>query len=90
MTRGHRHFTSVLLAVALFSPVMFGGCAVRSSFRVYDPYYEDYHVWNHNEVAYYQRWEVETHRDHRDFGKRNSNEREEYWTWRHNRREDKH
>jgi hypothetical protein len=61
MTRGHRFVTSVLWAVALFSPVIFGGCAVRSSYRVYDPYYEDYHVWNHNEVAYYQRWEVETH-----------------------------
>jgi hypothetical protein len=31
-------------------------------------------MWKHNEVAYYQRWEVETHRDHRDFGKRDSNE----------------
>jgi len=64
--------------------VVLGGCAARASYRVYDPYYEDYHVWNRNEVAYYQRWEVESHRDHKEFAKRDSGEQKEYLTWRHN------
>lgn len=84
MSRGHRYVSSILLAVALFSPVVFSGCAVHASYRVYDPGHEDYHVWDSNEVGYYQRWEVETHRDHRDFHKRNSDEQKEYWNWRHN------
>ena len=55
------------------------------SYRVYDPYYTDYHVWNDDEVGYYNRWAAETHRDpHRDFRKLNKDEQKEYWTWRHN------
>jgi hypothetical protein len=64
MSRGCRYVSSILLAVALFSPVVFSGCAVRASYRVYDPGHADYHVWDGSEVVYYQRWEVETHRDH--------------------------
>jgi hypothetical protein len=89
MSRGHRYVSSILLAVALFSPVVFSGCAVRASYRVYDPGYGDYHVWDGNEVVYYQRWEVETHRDHREFKKRHADEQKEYWTWRHNHHDDK-
>jgi hypothetical protein len=89
MSRRLRYASSIFLAVALFSPIVFGGCAVRASYRVYDPSYEDYHVWGGNEIVYYQRWEVETHRDHRDFRKRHSDEQKEYWSWRHNHHEDK-
>jgi len=89
MSRGHRYVSSILLAVALFSPVLFSGCAVRASYRVYDPAHADYHVWDGNEVVYYQRWEVETHRDHREFKKRHSDEQKEYWTWRHDHHDDK-
>ncbi len=56
------------------------GCATR----VYDPYYHDYHTWNHGEDVYYSRWENETHRQHEDFRKRNSDEQKQYWDWRHN------
>ena len=90
MSRGNRYVSSILLAAALCSPVVFGGCAVRASYRVYDPAYEDYHVWDRDESGYYQRWEVETHRDHRDFAKRNSGEQKEYWTWRHTHSDEKH
>jgi hypothetical protein len=89
MTRGHRYGFSILLAVALGSPVVFSGCAVRGSYRVYDPAYSDYHVWNSGEVGFYQNWEVETHREHREFNRRNADEKKEYWTWRHNHHEDK-
>lgn len=89
MSRGRRSVSSILLAVALFLPVLFSGCAVRASYRVYDPGHADYHAWDGNEVVYYQRWEVETHRDHREFKKRHSDEQKEYWNWRHNQHDDK-
>jgi hypothetical protein len=75
--------TSGLLALALLSPVMISGCAAHGSYTVYDPYYRDNHVWDNNEVVYYQRWETETHREHRDFKKRNADEQKQYWDWRH-------
>jgi hypothetical protein len=90
MARGYKFILSVLLAGALCSLMIFGGCAARASYRVYDPAYGDYHVWDHNEVAYYQRWEVETHRDHREFAKRSADEQKEYFTWRHAHSEEKH
>jgi hypothetical protein len=90
MPRTHRTTSSILLALALFSPVLIAGCAARVSYRVYDPDHADYHVWDNDEGVYYQRWEVETHRDHREFKKRHSDEQKEYWTWRHNHHDDKH
>ena len=58
-------------------------CAEHHQYRVYDPYYTDYHNWDRNENGYYQRWADETHRD-RDFRKLRPEEQKEYWTWRHN------
>jgi hypothetical protein len=89
MSRGHKYLSTILLSAALFSPVVFTGCAARASYRVYDPAYEDYHAWDNHEGVYYQRWEFETHRDHRELKKRNSDEQREYWTWRHNHPDDK-
>jgi hypothetical protein len=90
MSHGYKCIFSILLIGALFSPVIFGGCAVRGSYRVYDPAYEDYHVWGRNETVYYQRWEGETHRDHREFRQRSTGEQKEYWTWRHAHHDDDH
>jgi hypothetical protein len=52
-----------LMGVAVSSPIIVSGCAEHANVRVYDPYYGDYHVWNHDEVVYYHQWVVETHRD---------------------------
>ena len=90
MFRGHRYISAILLALALFLPLVLSGCAVGASYRVYDPGYKDYHQWDNDEVVYYQRWEVETHRDHREFKKRHADEQNEYWTWRHNHHDDQH
>jgi hypothetical protein len=79
-----RFLSSLLLAAVLLSPVAITGCAARASYRVYDPYYGDYHRWDDHENAFYLQWEGETHRDHRDFDKRDRNEQKEYFTWRHN------
>ncbi len=73
------------LAAVIALSVLGLGCAEHHAYRVYDPYYTDYHVWNHDEVVYYNQWSTETHRDpHRDFRKIPPGEQKEYWTWRHN------
>jgi hypothetical protein len=76
---------SLCLAAALACSVAGMACGHPHYYRVYDPYYTDYHTWNHDEVVYYNRWSAETHRDsHRDFRKLPPEEQKEYWTWRHN------
>jgi hypothetical protein len=81
---GKSGFGALLLAAALASSLASVGCA-EHHYRVYDPYYTDYHVWNHDEVVYYNRWAAENHRDpNRDFRRLRPEEQKEYWTWRHN------
>jgi hypothetical protein len=83
MNRKSHFVSSLLLAAALASSALATGCA-HHYYRVYDPYYSDYHVWNDEEVVYYQRWARENHRDeHRDFRNLPAQEQKEYWTWRH-------
>ena len=70
MSRGSHPLSSLLLAAALASSLAGIACGDHHAYRVYDPYYTDYHVWNNDEIVYYNRWTVETHRDpHRDFRK---------------------
>ena len=80
MSRTQNGVSSMWRAVALFLPVVFSGFAIRASYFAYDLDYGDYHVWDSGEGIYYQRWEVETHRDQRDFHNGNSDEQKEYWT----------
>jgi hypothetical protein len=85
MSRGSHPLSSLLLAAAVALSVAGIACSEHHSYRVYDPYYTDYHVWGNDEVVYYNRWADETHRDpHRDFRKLPPEEQKEYWTWRHN------
>jgi len=78
-------FGSLLLAAALTSSLGALGCGEHHYYRVYDPYYTDYHRWDNDEVVYYRRWAAENHRDpDRDFRKIRPEEQKEYWTWRHN------
>jgi len=75
---------SLLLGTALASSLAGLGCE-HHYYRVYDPYYTDYHMWDRDEVVYYHRWADETHRDwHRDFRRLPPSEQREYWSWRHN------
>jgi hypothetical protein len=81
MLPARRVMIALLITGAIASPIAVTGCAPH---RYYDPYYHDYHPWNHVEIVFYQRWEVETRRDHRDWDSRNGDEQREYWNWRHN------
>ena len=87
-SRLHR-LSSLLLAGAVVSSLagVATGCGGggRHYYRVYDPYYTDYHQWNNDERYYYRQWADETRRDQRrEFRKLAPGEQKEYWTWRHN------
>ncbi len=77
----HRLLGVVLLFAVFVIAVGTVGCAGRV--RVYDSYHHDYHRWNNHEVVYYNRWETNGHRDHRDYNQRNADEQRDYWNWRH-------
>jgi protein-tyrosine phosphatase len=84
MSRASHSLSTLLLGAALVCSLAGLACE-HHYYRVYDPYYTDYHVWNNDEVTYYHRWADETHRDpNRDFRKLPKDEQKEYWTWRHN------
>ena len=80
MSSGSRWLSLVFVAGALVTPLVTTGCGGH---RVYDPYYSDYHRWDNHETVYYQQWETEGHRDHREFNQRNNDEQKDYWNWRH-------
>ncbi len=85
-----RSLSPFSVAATIAISILTVGCA-EHHYRVYDPYYSDYHVWNNDEVGYYHRWAVETHRDpSRDFRKIPPAEQKEYWTWRHNNSGNEH
>jgi hypothetical protein len=85
MTRGSHRLSALLLGAVLSSSLAGIACGDHHAYRVYDPYYTDYHSWDNNEVVYYNQWTAETHRDaHRSFKKLPPGDQKEYWTWRHN------
>jgi hypothetical protein len=84
MKGNSRFILSLFLAAALASATLGVGCAEHHYYRVYDPYYSDYHEWNGDEVVYYHQWANENHRDaNRDFRHIPPEEQKEYWNWRH-------
>jgi hypothetical protein len=79
----NRHFRGALMTAALLSAAMITGCSAQVGYRVYDPYYSDYHVWGPGERVYYNRWVAENHRSNVDFRKLKPEDQHQYWTWRH-------
>ena len=79
MRLSHRMIGMTLFAAALASPMAMTACA---SGGLYDSYGQEYYGWNAGEDRYYRRWEIETHRDHRAFNRRSSEEQRAYWGWR--------
>ncbi|MGH9502411.1 MAG: hypothetical protein ACRD20_06140 [Terriglobales bacterium] len=84
-----RYLSSLLLAAAFLVPAVTAGCATRS-YRVYDPYGNDYHRWDRNENVYYRQWEVQNHRNDGDFRRLDRHQQEEYWKWRHSHEDHDH
>jgi hypothetical protein len=82
----HRLITPFTTVVLFAAPITLGACAGHgTSYRLYDPYYSDYHRWNRAEDGFYRRWEVGTQRPHVDFRRRTAEEQRTYFTWRHGR-----
>jgi hypothetical protein len=77
-----RYLGSLLLAAAFLAPAVTTGCGGHS-YRVYDPYHNDYHRWDSHETVYYNQWTTDNHRDNRDFRKLNKDDQKQYWDWRH-------
>jgi hypothetical protein len=75
----------VMAAVVLSAVAIISSCAthVAVGYRVYDPYYSDYHVWNDNEIVYCNQWTAERHHRRRDFRGLRPREGQEYWRSRH-------
>ncbi|MGA7217730.1 MAG: hypothetical protein WBX38_05420 [Candidatus Sulfotelmatobacter sp.] len=90
MNSKSRFLSSCVLAAAMASAALGTACA-HHYYRVYDPYYTDYHVWNGAEVDYYHQWSHENHYDeHRDFRKLPPDQQKQYWTWRHSHGDNDH
>lgn len=79
-----RFLHSWFLGAALACSGLGMACSHHHYYRVYDPYYSDYHVWNNDEVVYYHQWAHERHYDeNRDFRHLPPDQQKDYWTWRH-------
>jgi hypothetical protein len=79
-----RFLRSWILAASLACSGFGIACAHHHYYRVYDPYYNDYHVWNDQVVVYYHQWAQEHHYDeNRDFRHLPPEQQKDYWTWRH-------
>lgn len=76
---------SIAGAMILAFGLLTAGCA-HHYYRVYDPYYSDYHQWTPQEDAYYHQWYTQTYHDrgYRDYRHLNKDEQRSYWNWRHN------
>jgi hypothetical protein len=82
-----RCLSALVISFVLAAPAVVTGCATH---RVYDPAYNDYHVWNSQEAGFHVQWEGETRREHKEFTKRPVDEQREYWSWRHGQRNQGH
>jgi len=78
-----RYLGSLLLSLALISPLVGTGCSGHVYYRAYDPYHQDYHRWDASEEGYYQQWERDNHRQDRDYRKLDKDDQKQYWDWRH-------
>jgi hypothetical protein len=86
-----RFLSACFLAAVLAGSIGVTACEHHHYYRVYDPYYSDYHVWNNDEVVYYNQWTRENHYDeHVDFRKLPPERQKEYWTWRHSHGDQNH
>jgi hypothetical protein len=65
--------------------LLFAGLAAVTTVGCYHHHdYDSVSVhWTTGEEPYYESWEKETHRDHRDYSQRSADEQHSYWDWRH-------
>ena len=81
--RGPFGGSGLLLGFLAVTTFAVGGCYQEYGYRVYDPGYHDYHVYDRNEGVYYNTWVTENHRPHTDFRKLSKEDQQNYWNGRH-------
>jgi len=83
MSRKNMFLGIIFLAGALATPLITTGCASHHYYRVYDPYYGDYHRWTPDEDVYYRQWINERHYEYREYSRLDRDQQRDYWNWRH-------
>lgn len=70
----------------LYFTLLFAGLISVSAFGCYhhNDHDHDYVAmqWSAGEEPNYERWEQDTHRDHKDWNQRSADEQHSYWDWR--------
>lgn len=78
---------SLLTAAGAMFLALSSGCSgtvgLGYGYRVYDPYYGDYHVWGPEDNAVYLGWENENHYPHRDFRRLSPDRRRAFFEYQH-------
>jgi hypothetical protein len=75
-----RIFAMLLLFGGVAATTTVGGC-------FYGHHHEHEYVegqWTVTEEPYYEQWEHETNKEHRDYNQRSSDDQKAYWDWRKN------
>jgi hypothetical protein len=89
-----RFWNAALLCAALAVPIAIAPTALRaedehkSERKYHDSQHNDDHEWNSHEDQAYRRWAKENHRKYRDFSRLKDDDRQQYWSWRHEHSDD--
>jgi hypothetical protein len=80
-----RKLYCALSSIVLLTAVLAGAGCAEHHYRVYDPYYNDYHRWGPDEDRYYHDWYVRVYpgREFRDYKHLDKRDQERYWHERH-------
>jgi hypothetical protein len=79
-----RFWNAALLCAALLVPIALAPTALFADDRSYhDKKNNDDHRWNAQEDRAHRIWEKQNHKRHTDFSRRNENDQQAYWAWRH-------
>jgi hypothetical protein len=84
MNRKGLFITAFFLGTALVAPMATSANPqVSIGVKIYDRNHKDYHVWDDNEVRYYDGWRHDHPEFKVDFRKNSHAQQEAYWKWRH-------
>jgi hypothetical protein len=84
MKRKGLFITALFMGASLVTPMMVSANPqVSIGVKIYDRDHKDYHVWDDNEVKFYDGWRHDHPEYKVDFRKNSREQQSEYWKWRH-------
>jgi hypothetical protein len=84
MNRKGLLITAFFMGAALVTPmVASANPQVSVGVKIYDRDHKDYHVWDDNEVKFYDGYRHDHPEFRVDFRKNNREQQRAYWQWRH-------